>query len=72
VDNSGRKLGAYIAKVAKRRGRYILDYYDHQGKRHRKTLNKDTTLKKPKEKLREIEDQLSKGLYVPETEIPIF
>ena len=61
-----------MAKVAKRRGRYILDYYDNQGKRQRKTLKKGTTLKKAKEKLREIEDQLSKGLYIPDSKIPIF
>ena len=61
-----------MAKVAKRRGRYVLDYYDNQGERIRKTLKKGTTLKKAKEKLREIEDQLSKGIYIPETEIPTF
>jgi len=61
-----------MAKVAKRRGRYILDYYDNQGKRQRKTLKKGITLKQAKEKLREIEDQLSKGLYIPDKKIPIF
>ena len=61
-----------MATIAKRRGRYVLDYYDNQGKRKRKTLKAGTTLKKAKEKLREIEDQLAKGIYIPETEIPIF
>jgi integrase len=59
-----------MAKVAKRRGRYVLDYYDNQGKRQRQTLKKGTTKKKAKEKLREIEDQLSKGLFIPEAKIP--
>ncbi len=61
-----------MAKVAKRRGRYVLDYYDNQGIRHRKTLKKGTTLKKAKEKLREIEDQLSKGIHLPDNKIPVF
>jgi integrase len=61
-----------MAKVAKRNGRYVLDYYDNQGKRQRKTLKKGTTLKKAKEKLREIEDLISKGIYVPHDKIPKF
>ena len=40
-----------MACIAKRRGRYVLDYYDNQGERIRKTLKKGTTLKKAKEKL---------------------
>jgi len=61
-----------MAKVAKRRGRYVLDYYDNQGKRIREALPEGTTLKKAKEKLREIEDQLSKGNYIPNKKIPLF
>ncbi|MBC2710064.1 MAG: site-specific integrase [Desulfosarcina sp.] len=61
-----------MAKVAKRRGRYVLDYYDDHGKRVRKTLPTGTTLKKAKDKLREIEDQLAKGLYIPDEKIPTF
>jgi integrase len=61
-----------MAKVAKRRGRYVLDYYDNQGKRQRKTLRKGTTLKKAKERLREIEDQLERGTYIPIENIPTF
>jgi integrase len=59
-----------MAKVAKRRGRYVLNYFDNQNKRQRKALPAGTTLKKAKEKLREIEDQLAKGLYI--AEIPKF
>jgi hypothetical protein len=61
-----------MAKVAKRRGRYVLDYYDNQGIRQRETLKKGTTKKKAKEILREIEDQISKGLYLPDNKIPVF
>ena len=61
-----------MACIAKRRGRYVLDYYDNQGKRHRQTLKKGITKKKAKEKLREIEDQIAKGLFIPEMKIPPF
>ena len=61
-----------MACIARRRGRYVIDFYDNHGKRQRKSLKKGITKKKAKEKLREIEDQLSKGLYIPETKIPPF
>lgn len=61
-----------MAKVAKRRNRYVLDFYDNQGKRRRKTLPAGTTLKKAKEKLREIEEQVCRGNWLPETKIPLF
>jgi hypothetical protein len=41
-----------MACIAKRRGRYVIDFYDNQGKRQRMTLKKGTTKKKAKEKLR--------------------
>jgi len=61
-----------MAKVAKRRGRYVLDFYDSQGKRQRQTLKAGTTLKRAKDKLREIEDQVSVGIWLPEVKIPLF
>jgi len=61
-----------MACISKRRGRYVLDYYDNRRKRIRKSLKKGATLKKAKEKLREIEDQLTKGIYISETKIPTF
>ena len=65
--------GAYImAKVSKRRSRYVLDYYDHEGKRRRKTMPDGTTKKAAQKKLREIEDQLAKGNYISPTKIPTF
>jgi hypothetical protein len=39
-----------MACIAKRRGRYVIDFYDNQGKRQRMTLKKGTTKKKAKEK----------------------
>ena len=61
-----------MAKVAKRNGRYVLDYYDNQGKRQRKTLKKGTTLKKAKTRLRDIEDQLQNGTYIQSDKVPTF
>lgn len=61
-----------MACIAKRRGRYVIDFYDSQGKRQRQTLKKGSTKKKAREKLREIEEQLSKGIYFPEKKIPTF
>lgn len=61
-----------MAKVRKRGTSYFLDYYDHEGMRQRKLLPKGTTKKSAQEKLREIEDQLSKGNYISAQEIPTF
>jgi len=61
-----------MACIAKRRNRWVIDFYDNQGKRQRQTLKKATTKKKAREKLRELEDQLAKGVYIPDKKIPIF
>jgi integrase len=61
-----------MACIAKRRGRYVIDFYDHQGKRRWKTLPKGITKKKAKEALRTIEDQLARGIYIPDKKIPTF
>ena len=61
-----------MAKVSRRRGRYVLDYYDQNGERCRKTLPKETTLKKAKKLLRDIEDQIDRGIYIPFDDIPLF
>lgn len=65
-------FGIHMAKVAKRRGRYILDFYDNQGKRRWITTPKGTTKKKAREALREIEGRLEKGIYLPDKKIPLF
>ncbi len=61
-----------MACVTFRRGRWCLDYYDNEGKRHVKTLPDGTTKTRAKEILRGIEDQLSKGSYLPEKKVPFF
>ena len=61
-----------MACVAKRRGRYVIDFYDTYGKRRWITLPKGSTKKRANEALREIEDHLRKGIYIPDKKIPIF
>ncbi|WP_232364806.1 tyrosine-type recombinase/integrase [Desulfosalsimonas propionicica] len=72
MKNGCKTKGGNMAKIAKRRNRYVLDYYDNGGKRVRESLPQGTTLKKAKDKLREIEDQLSKGNYIPDKKMPLF
>lgn len=61
-----------MAKVAKRRGRYILDFYDNEGKRKWITLPEGTTKKTAEKALRGIEEQLEKGVYLPINKTPTF
>jgi len=61
-----------MACIAKRRGRYVIDFYDNQGKRKRQTLKKGTTKTEAKDILRDIEDRVSRGIYIPENKIPTF
>jgi integrase len=61
-----------MAKIAKRRDRWVIDFYDHQGKRRWITMPKGATKKKTKKKMRELEDQIARGVWVPEKKIPTF
>ena len=61
-----------MACIAKRRGRYVIDFYDTYGKRRWLTMPKGATKKRSRDKLREIEDQLQRGIFVPDRKIPIF
>jgi len=61
-----------MACITKRRNRWVIDFYDNRGKRRWITTPKGTTKTKVREKLREIEEQLAKGSYLPEKKIPIF
>ncbi len=61
-----------MACITKRRGRWVIDFYDTYGKRRWSTLPMGTTKKKAQECLREIEDQLLRGIYLPERKIPTF
>lgn len=59
-----------MAKVRKRNGYYFLDFYDNLGKRQRQMLRAGTTLKRAKDKLREIEDRIDAGIWIPEQKVP--
>ena len=48
-----------MATIAKRRGRWVIDFYDHQGTRRWITMPKGATKKKATKKMRELEDQTS-------------
>lgn len=61
-----------MATIAKRRGRYVLDFYDCQGRRQRQTMKNGSTLKQAKQALRLIEEQVARGIYVGESRIPTF
>jgi len=50
----------------------MLDFYDHQGKRQRQILPDGTTKSSAREMLRSIEEQVAKGLYVPEQKVLSF
>ncbi len=61
-----------MACIAKRRGRYVIDFYDNHGKRRWHTMPRGATKKKATEKLGEIEDEVGRGMYRPAKEIPTF
>ena len=61
-----------MACITKRNDRYVLDFYDNQGKRKRQTLKEGTTKKDAKKILRDIEDKIDKGVYIPLKKMPRF
>lgn len=61
-----------MACITKRRGRYVIDFYDQTGKRRWKTLKAGTTKAKAKQELRNIENLVSKRVYLPEKNMPLF
>lgn len=61
-----------MACISKRRDRWVIDFYDHSGKRRWKTLPKGITKAKAREELRGIEDLVAKRLFLPNKKIPLF
>jgi len=61
-----------MACISKRRGRWVIDFYDQYGKRRWETLKKGTTKQRAKERLREIEENVSRGIYMPPDKVPLF
>lgn len=54
-----------MACITKRRGRWVIDFYDQHGKRRWVTLPEGTTKTRAKEELRAIEDQVNKKMLLP-------
>jgi integrase len=61
-----------MACIRKRRGRWVIDFYDQHGKRRWKTLKEGTTKKRATEELRAIEEQVGKEAFIPKKEVPLF
>ena len=61
-----------MACIAKRRDRWVLDFYDQRGERQRLSLPEGTAKGQAKEALREIEDAVAKGIYLPSKKTPLF
>ena len=61
-----------MACISKRRNRWVIDFYDNQGKRRWKTLPVNTTKTDAKKVLRDIEDKIDKGIYIPQKNLPYF
>jgi len=61
-----------MACIAKRRGRWVIDCYDQQGRRYRKTLNLGATKDDARKELRDIESKIDKGTFIPEKKTPLF
>jgi integrase len=61
-----------MACIRKRRGRWVIDFYDQSGKRRWKTLRKGAAKGKAKEELRSIEEMVEKGIYLPSNRMPTF
>ena len=61
-----------MAKVCKRRNRYVLDFYDQHGERQRITMEKGTSKKEAEEELDTYKDQVRKGIYVHDKKVPLF
>ncbi len=61
-----------MACIAKRRGRYVIDCYDQNGKRYQKSLPEGTTKQKAREILRDIEERVSRRVFVHEKKVLTF
>ncbi|MGD9161956.1 MAG: hypothetical protein PVG39_26330 [Desulfobacteraceae bacterium] len=65
-------FGGMMACITKRRGRWVIDFYDQHGKRRWKTMKEGTTKKQAREELRDIEEKVSKGIFLSEKRVPDF
>jgi integrase len=67
-----RKEVERMACIRKRRGRWVLDFYDHHGKRRWQTMKKGTTKEQARSELAEIERKIRHGAYTPVRALPTF
>ena len=61
-----------MACIRKRRGRWVIDFYDQQGVRRWRTMPKGTNKDQANKELRAIEDQVERGTYLPAVRVPLF
>lgn len=61
-----------MACVTKRRGRYVIDFYDQHGKRYRKTMKAGATKEESRKELREIEAKIERRIFLHEKKTPSF
>jgi integrase len=61
-----------MACITKRRGRYVIDCYDQNGKRYRKTMKAGTTKETAKKELREIEGKIERRTFTHEKKTQTF
>jgi len=61
-----------MACITKRGNRYVIDCYDQQGKRYRKSLPEGTTKQRAREILREVEEKVSARTFIHDKKIITF
>jgi len=61
-----------MACIAKRRGRYVIDCYDQNGKRYRKTLKAGITKDAARKELYEIEAKIERRTFIHDKKAPLF
>ena len=61
-----------MACITKRRDRYVLDFYDQEGKRNRKTLPQGTTKESARRMLRGIEEKVENRTFIVDKKVKTF
>jgi len=61
-----------MACITKRRGRYVIDCYDQNGKRYRKTMKEGATKDDSRKELREIEAKIERRTFMHDKKTPLF
>jgi len=61
-----------MACITKRRGRWVMDFYDQHGERQRLTMPEGTTKRQAKEELRALEDLVARRTFAPAKKVLLF